>query len=76
MPIAEFEQLDTAARYALQQQEISVLQRLQQLVQQDSNYVADIDHSLLGDWLDYHLMQHEIHPDCCRMAKPLLNCNT
>jgi hypothetical protein len=62
LPINELEQLDTEARYALQQQEMSVLQRLQQLVQQNSDYVADIDHNLLGDWLDYHLMQHEIHP--------------
>jgi hypothetical protein len=62
LPIAEFEQLDTGARYAFQQQEISVLQQLKQLVQQDSDFVADIDHSLLGDWLYYHLMQHEIHP--------------
>ena len=62
LPITELEQLDTEARYVLQQKEINVLQRLQQLIQQDSDYVADIDHSLLGDWLDYHLMQHEIHP--------------
>ena len=62
LPMKELEQLDTEARYALQQQEMSVLQRLQQLVQQNSDYVADIDHNLLGDWLDYHLMQHEIHP--------------
>ena len=70
LPIAEFEQLDTAARYALQQQEIIVLQRLQQLVQQNSDYVADIDHSLLGDWLDYHLMQHEIHPIVAEWQNP------
>ncbi|MFH7765978.1 hypothetical protein [Acinetobacter sp. BSP-28] len=62
LPVADLEQFDTEARYALQQQEMSVLQQLQQLIQQDSDYVADIDHSLLGDWLDYHLMQHEIHP--------------
>ena len=62
LPMKELQQLDTEARYALQQQEMSVLQRLQQLVQQNSDYVADIDHNLLGDWLDYHLMQHEIHP--------------
>ena len=61
LPIAEFEQLDSGARYAFQQQEISVLQQLRQLVQQNSDFVADIDHSLLGDWLNYHLMQHEIH---------------
>lgn len=70
LPIAEFEQLETAARYALQQQEIIALQRLQQLVQQDSDYVADIDHSLLGDWLDYHLMQHQIHPIIAEWQSP------
>lgn len=70
VPISELEQLDTEARYALQQQEVSVLQRLQQLIQQDSDYVADIDHSLLGDWLDYHLMQHELHPIIAEWQNP------
>lgn len=70
LPIEEFEQLDTAARYAFQQQEISVLQQLQQLVQQNSDFVADIDHSLLGDWLEYHLMQHEIYPIVAEWQDP------
>ena len=70
VPISELEQLDTEARYALQQQEVNVLQRLQQLIQQDSDYVADIDHSLLGDWLDYHLMQHELHPIIAEWQNP------
>ncbi|OTG70117.1 hypothetical protein B9T26_14205 [Acinetobacter sp. ANC 4169] len=70
LPITELEQLDTEARYVLQQKEMSVLQRLQQLIQQDSDYVADIDHSLLGDWLDYHLMQHEIHPIIVEWQSP------
>lgn len=70
VPINELEQLNIEARYALQQQEVSVLQRLQQLIQQDSDYVADIDHSLLGDWLDYHLMQHELHPIITEWQNP------
>lgn len=70
VPINELEQLNIEARYALQQQEVSVLQRLQQLIQQDSDYVADIDHSLLGDWLDYHLMQHELHPIIAEWQNP------
>ena len=70
LPIAEFEQLDSGARYAFQQQEISVLQQLQQLVQQNSDFVADIDHSLLSDWLNYHLMQHEIHPIVAEWQDP------
>ncbi|TCB70865.1 hypothetical protein E0H88_05995 [Acinetobacter sp. ANC 4216] len=70
VPINELEQLNIEARYALQQQEVSVLQRLQQLIQQDSDYVADIDHSLLGDWLDYHLMQHKLHPIITEWQNP------
>lgn len=70
VPINELEQLNIEARYALQQQEVSVLQCLQQLIQQDSDYVADIDHSLLGDWLDYHLMQHELHPIITEWQNP------
>lgn len=70
LPVDELEQRDTAARYALQQQEVNVLQRLQRLIEQDSDYVANIDHNLLADWLDYHLMQHELHPIIAEWQDP------
>ncbi len=58
----EYQQFDAEARYALQKQEVLVLEHLQQLLQHNSPYLSDIDHSLLSDWLYYQLMQHEIHP--------------
>ena len=62
IPAEEYQQFDAEARYALQKQEILVLEHLQQLLQHNSPYLSDIDHSLLSDWLYYQLMQHEIHP--------------
>lgn len=63
IPAEEYQQFDAEARYALQKQEVLVLEHLQQLLQHNSPYLSDIDHSLLSDWLYYQLMQHEIHPD-------------
>jgi hypothetical protein len=62
IPAEEYQQFDAEARYALQKQEVLVLEHLQQLLQHNSPYLSDIDHSLLSDWLYYQLMQHEIHP--------------
>lgn len=62
IPAEEYQQINTEARYALQQQEILVLEHLQQLLQQNNPYVSDIDHALLSDWVYYQQMQHEIHP--------------
>ncbi len=62
IPAEEYQQFDAEARYALQKQEILILEHLQQLLQHKSPYLSDIDHSLLSDWLYYQLMQHEIHP--------------
>lgn len=62
IPAEEYQQFDAETRYALQKQEVLVLEHLQQLLQDNSPYLYDIDHSLLSDWLNYQLMQHEIHP--------------
>lgn len=62
IPPEEYQQLDAEARYALQKQEILVLEQLQKLLRQNSPYVSDIDHSLLSDWIYYQQIQHETHP--------------